>query len=325
MEIERVLPTVKIIIENLAIYAYPNQRFFQKKYNWNTPPHIHPFYELLISFDGNMTVKSDNMTLPFDIYDMCIIPPYYYHTVINKNPETQRLAMQFTFQKVPKTEGADFGNIDMYELFCGKLSSLDMLYQLNIDKNVMRFLFDSINREEDIYYYYRITTAINLMWLEVCKAVNASDIQVRDNLTSRFMYDKPPEYYMKVAVLEKNITDYLNKKITMTELSKMMNYSKKQTYRIIKEIYGMPIKTMIYERRMRMAMFLIRDTRASVADIAKFLKYGSEKSFSVMFGKRYHISPEKQRKIFAYKGYTSYYDKITTCGELEKIYGEDYC
>ena len=66
---------------------------------------------------------------------------------------------------------------------------------------------------------------------------------------------------------------------------------------IFKAVYGQPIATYMKEFRVRQAMKLLRETNATIADIASQVGYQTQGKFSSAFQSIVKMSPREYRKI----------------------------
>ena len=97
-----------------------------------------------------------------------------------------------------------------------------------------------------------------------------------------------------LIIEEAFLYDY--KTITLTELANRVSLGERQTERLLQKHYGQSFIQKKTEARMSAASQLLRETNASISDIAEDLGYSSPEHFSNTFRKFYKESPKAFRK-----------------------------
>ena len=97
-----------------------------------------------------------------------------------------------------------------------------------------------------------------------------------------------------LIIEEAFLYDY--KTITLTELANRVSLGERQTERLLQKHYGQSFIQKKTEARMSAANQLLRETNASISDIAEDLGYSSPEHFSNAFRKYYKKSPKSFRK-----------------------------
>ena len=98
-----------------------------------------------------------------------------------------------------------------------------------------------------------------------------------------------------LIIEEAFLYDY--KTITLTELANRVSLGERQTERLLQKHYGQSFIQKKTEARMSAASQLLRETNASISDIADDLGYSSAEHFSNAFRKYYRMSPKKFRGL----------------------------
>ena len=97
-----------------------------------------------------------------------------------------------------------------------------------------------------------------------------------------------------LIIEEAFLYDY--KTITLKELANRVSLGERQTERLLQKHYGQSFIQKKTEARMSAASQLLRETNASISDIAEDLGYSSPEHFSNAFRKFYKESPKAFRK-----------------------------
>ena len=99
----------------------------------------------------------------------------------------------------------------------------------------------------------------------------------------------------KPVVLALNISD-LQKRPTIEELSKKYLINTATLKDTFKGIYGQPIGTYMKEYRIKQAAILLRQTQATIAEIANQVGYENQSKFATAFRDVLKIAPAEYRK-----------------------------
>lgn len=109
------------------------------------------------------------------------------------------------------------------------------------------------------------------------------------------------QYFSQQTELIKEIhqllTDHLDQRFTIEELSKRYLINTSTLKEVFKAVYGLPIASYMKEYRIRQAMKLLRDTDATIAEIAAQVGYETQGKFSKAFKDVADMLPTEYRKI----------------------------
>ena len=83
-----------------------------------------------------------------------------------------------------------------------------------------------------------------------------------------------------IKEIHQQLTEHLDQRFTIAELSKQYLINTSTLKEIFKAVYGQPIATYMKEFRVRQAMKLLRETDASIADIANQVGYETQGKIS---------------------------------------------
>lgn len=94
------------------------------------------------------------------------------------------------------------------------------------------------------------------------------------------------------------LTQDLSRRYTIEELSKQYLINTSTLKEVFKAVYGLPIATYMKEYRIKEAMKLLRETDATIADIAERVGYETQGKFTKAFKELTQTLPTQYRKSF---------------------------
>ena len=92
------------------------------------------------------------------------------------------------------------------------------------------------------------------------------------------------------------LTQHLSSRVTIDELSRRFLMNPSTMKALFKSVYGSSLASHIREHRMERAAELLRETDASMAEIAAAIGYESASKFSAEFRKAYGALPTEYRR-----------------------------
>ena len=99
-----------------------------------------------------------------------------------------------------------------------------------------------------------------------------------------------------IKEIHQQLTEHLEQRFTIEELSKQYLINTSTLKEVFKAIYGLPIATYMKEYRVHKAMKLLRETDATIADIASQVGYETQGKFSKAFKDVVQVLPTQYRK-----------------------------
>lgn len=97
--------------------------------------------------------------------------------------------------------------------------------------------------------------------------------------------------------IHKQLTEHLNQRFTIEELSKQYHINTSTLKEVFKAVYGFPIATYMKEYRIRQAMKLLRESNATISEIASKVGYETQGKFSKAFKDVTQVLPTEYRKL----------------------------
>lgn len=89
---------------------------------------------------------------------------------------------------------------------------------------------------------------------------------------------------------------YEYRTLTLQALAERLQFSPRQTQRLLKNYYGSTFRQKKQEARLSAAVAMLQDSRRHIAEISEALGFSSPEHFSNAFKKAYGMSPSRYRK-----------------------------
>lgn len=140
-------------------------------------------------------------------------------------------------------------------------------------------------RSEILYPYLKLKVQELLIYL--------NDFRTDQKSMTQY-FSQQTELIKKIHQL---LTDHLDQRFTIEELSKRYLINSSTLKEVFKAVYGLPIASYMKEYRIRQAMKLLRDTDATIAEIAAQVGYETQGKFSKAFKDIADMLPTEYRKI----------------------------
>lgn len=102
--------------------------------------------------------------------------------------------------------------------------------------------------------------------------------------------------FQHINAIEAFINQNINKKLTLSDISKCVYLSEKQISRIIEKEYGCTFSQLITDKRLAKVAILLKNTDMKISEIAAKTFYGTESYFYTVFKNKYGMSPLQYRK-----------------------------
>ena len=271
-------------IENIKLNLFTNSSVEMIYVNNYSPQlHFHLYYEVFFIKSGKLRIAFENETVELSENDLFIISPNIPHCTLNsKQAERKGVLLYFSIEKNSlKT------NLDLY----GKISKLFSDKYVKSNKNsefggTIDKIIGCVSQKTPYYtgvYLYEL-------FLDILKHHNSA---VALNTSATVSHDSNMTRMNKIDFIFSN--NFKNE-ISLEELAETLFLSKRQTSRIIKKYYGMNLRQLIVQMRMKKAGELLSKTDKNISVIASELGYDSLKGFYYIFKKYYGILPAEYRK-----------------------------
>lgn len=279
-----VVDSKKLLDKGKLITVRPHTRFV------DFPKHTHNYVELVYMCEGQTTHY---------INDEKIILQQGELLFLSKN----------TYQQIEKASENDIcvNFIILPEFFDTTLT------MLGDEENLLRDFFVNCLKSKDSaipYLHFRVSEIMpvqnlveNLIWTLINKQSNKRSI---NKITMGLLILQLLNNIDKITIGEDNVNsdiivktyEYIEenyKEGELTDLANKLGYELTWLSRCIKELTGQTFTDLIQTKRLNQAVFLLKNTKLSVADIGYNVGYSNLSYFYRIFKNKYNMSPKVYR------------------------------
>ncbi len=230
--------------------------------------HTHFTYEIFFVTEGKFTIVSENFVRTFE-KSVIVIPPQFKHYTIPESDNCYCLLF----------------SVEKYKLE-------------NINENTIT----TIPITDEISFYIKRLSEKNTIKtkksIQTCKLIT----EVLFNELSELIDSDKSEIELKqfasenISKIERFINQNLNRRITLTDVSKYVFLSTRQVSRIIEKAYGKNFAELVTEKRLTSAEMLLKSSDMKIAEVASTTFPENANYFYTLFKKRYGMTPLNYRK-----------------------------
>ncbi len=248
--------------------------------------HFHSVFELQYVQSGSMQIRTAGKSDTVDEGEYVIIPPNCFHST--KNVDAEKYAFLFSLNFLPKANSAS----SEYRYYNGILGCME---GVSLCKNST--VADCINRIIGIRRSRSSAHKLKIIFGMLLMAV-AEDISGTENdVINENVCDVNETLYKQKlrGVVGDYISRFCNENEILASVAEILHMSERNTARIIKDIFGVPLSSLVLNQRMVYAKELILDSELSLSGIAEKVGYRQYNTFYKAFKKYYGVSPEIMR------------------------------
>ncbi len=234
--------------------------------------HRHGYYEFFFATESPICIITEEGDRPF-YNQLAIVPPSVMHCCGSCGRGSYCLTA--------KTEP----HAHFFDAFSStEITTLDVTGDMNfcINKLVNADLSSDLGRA-------KAETAIKLLFLEIAESARIKAESKRKDKTNAPDYED--EIYSYI------VENFNSSKSTVKTLASRLYLSPKQVSRIIKKQYGCTFPQLMNQKRLSVAVMLLKNTSLSVTEIIDRLGFNSENYFYKLFKDYYGVTPQKWRKL----------------------------
>lgn len=261
---------------------------------WNYKNIVSPFYRILFIISGQAAVFIENRRYELSGGEMLLIPKYSCHSYECSN-NMEHIYICF-IDDMPGSKGIPSPQKLNLHVKATDLDRMlaDMYLNMNHGRDLPVFdpqLYnDNSLPKEDISEIPDIKTTIQSQGILM-------------QLFSRFLNDDsaalPRAEMIRLDNIFKYIESNLDKKISVTELSRTMHVTADHFSKIFKKATGLSPHEYIYDKRMERAKALLASTDMENENIGKAIGIQNVKTFVRLFTKKYLVTPEEWKHRYA--------------------------
>lgn len=215
------------------------------------------------------------------------------HTLI------ERRSQELSFYLYQDSKEEYFDILKELRLFCIQLKSMHDISAIRIYTSISLTLLNYI----DLYHLQeKIISKIALYplyyihdfssWQDAFNYLETLSVHIFDILSSK-KSDKNEWLINKVKFY---IKEHLTESLTLTTISRLVNYNEAYVSRLFKQLTGMGLSEYISSERIKKAQHLLATTNDSMQNIAAATGFDTAQYFSIVFKKISGISPSEYRR-----------------------------
>lgn len=285
-------PSMKIGISDLKVFAALDTTFAGDEFKISTDIHIHAYYEIIAVLSGELRMDfTGHSSMIMRAGSACLIPAGVYHCSGPAGDEPKKLAVRFTVSKM--MTDTEFDPIydacaEMLEtnrepiFFPDGRELVNILQKMYSEITEPKFASDAyihlLLKEFFIYVFRQIQEKIKISAQSALKPNDAEEQDLR---------------YLKI---ENFFESYLPEQVTEQDLANYLNLSKRQTSRILTNVYHRSFRKILTDNRMWRAAQMLITTNLTVDKIAYKVGYTSMSGFYRAFEQKFGISAGRYRR-----------------------------
>ena len=256
--------------------------YLEKVFDLSKDYHVHDEYEILYVLEGRVLYNIIDKQYILNPGDMILIPNHTLHKIANPNEKTKRIVLSFSdeYIKYFSTPNTNLLSsfIKINDTNIHKISFTDQ-YKKRIENELKQLceLFTSNDYGSDILY--------NLKFAQVMLLINYQFESIKED----FIPNSDDNIISKITkYIDKNI----EKKITLSDLSKITSLSISRLSHLFKEKTGITIMSYIIKKRLVTAKELLKKG-ISIYDVSTQCGFQDYTSFFRTFKKEYFMTPRQ--------------------------------
>lgn len=252
-----------------------------------TEMHFHSVFEFQYIQKGSLNMDAAGKEYLVQEGEYVIIPPNCFHSP--KDSDREKFAFLFSVNFMPKTV-SDASEYRYYNRIFGGIKNITVHKNSTVSDCVNRLAL----QEKGGLATHRMKILFGMLFMAVSEDLMA---ELSDDMLSETEDINETAYRQKLrGVVGDYISRFCNEDDILSSVARILHMSERNTARIIKEIFGVPISILVLNQRMVYANELIFKTEMSLSDVAEKVGYKHYNTFYKAFKKYYGVSPEEKSK-----------------------------
>lgn len=254
--------------------------------------HSHANFEFHILFRGSAVMDIEDQNFTMRPNDSILIFPDTFHRISYLEDNSTLLSFGFPVEKITKVTESDYHSTFME--FVNRENEYALIQQNPILTEYIKSLNARIHLDS-AFSKESVQALLILLFTEMLLPIFSKKKTLNNEST------KGSEYDSQVQMIENYFNDHYMENISLSNLSRTLCLSEKQTNRIIKRAFGAEFRECLSKIRLKSAKKLLRETNTDVKDIAAAVGYQSYNGFYLAFRSKFNKSPLEYRKLYAPK------------------------
>ena len=282
----KITPPVEYLSESLNVTAIHTFFFYRYAPKFVFAGESHNFYEFFHVASGEVIIKTPKGDFLLETNEFIIIPKDLFHKMSTNDCYASAHIVTFSCDNLPD---------DLCTLKKGKLSkpmsySLEMIAKTYTDNHInsgyaINFVPYSPMKNQYAHEQLLKNSIENLLILATEYFIEQENSKTINNISSTTEKN--------VEIIKKYLEENYNKKITLQDISKQINYSIPQICRMFKKTTDESPMIFLNKIKIQAALKMISETNKSMRDIATELGFGSETYFCTTFKKLTGLTPKQ--------------------------------
>ncbi len=285
--------TLSVPLSDVTFHTVMDTGFFGL-FRMTPEMHTHPYYEIQAVVSGAYSIEflqqsgDEPRTISMEDDTLCLIPPSCYHGTQALSEKPEKLALRFACEP-GESRMLSAPLYPSFQAALGRVTAPRILHSAELCRLMVQIHKELASPRlgaevmTQLYigqFYLELLRLLHFYSYE--KTTGKQTAQDSDNL--------------RYSKLEWYFGDHFAEPITEADLAAALELSKRQTSRILQQIYGMSFREKLVSIRMSNAARLLVSTDLSIQQIAKSVGYDSEAGFYLAFRKQYGMSGTAYRK-----------------------------
>ena len=247
--------------------------------------HNHIAYEFIYILEGSCDINAEEQTVSLSQNQFSLTGPGVYHDQ-NASGAVRKLSLSIERIKKPSLE--EYYPAEEDALLSKELDSIR--FATGTDDGAILGLIHDIRNElssKRFGYYAALQSLLSELIISLIRACSGEQSATYET-PKRLLSDT------RSLAIEHFFEYNYNSKVSITDLSRLLFVSSRQTVRILREKYDMSFKQKIIEKRIEIAKTLLKSTQMPIKDIAEHIGYETA-NFSAMFRQKTGLTPKQYR------------------------------
>ena len=247
--------------------------------------HNHIAYEFTYILEGSCRIFAEEKTLSLSAHQFCITGPGVYH---DQNASGAVRKVSLSIERIKKPSAEDYFPREEDSLINDELGSIRLAS--GTDDGTLIGLIHDIQEEltaRRFGYYAALQALLSELIINIVRMISKAE---------QATYDTPQRRLSdtRSLAIENFFEKNYSSRVSISDLSKELFVSSRQTVRILREKYNMSFKQKIIEKRIEVAKTLLASTQMPVKEIAEHIGYETA-NFSAMFKQKTGLTPKQYR------------------------------
>ena len=274
----------------LKLFAFIDENLHVEGGECFSKPHSHHIYELRYIESGECTQLIDGTPFISKAQDLILVKPDEYHYQKGIDPNGQNSQFSIRFQINHFTAATPAHQSRALKKFC---EILDSVRCVRDEKNTLAYPFHRMKyeiTEKNDGYIQNLQMLTSLIMTEFIRYSG-------QNIKAIF----PPEDVKYRGLMFTKLEQFFSWKhsdntVKIQDLADDIKLSKRQTARILQQVYGMSFSGKLTEVRVQHAAYQLIHTDLKIEEISKSCGFNNSSYFFMSFKKKHGVTPSEFRK-----------------------------